>query len=164
MSFLHSSPLPYSNLPSLSPGILSLTTPTNHFFLTPHPLPYSSHPSLSPGIHLQTIHHNTHILAWWYTCRNVTWLFFLRRMKKNCNRKYINQVPFIWRKVVLGRNVISLPEIAFSLRCRRNLNTVSNVCEATPISLFWASKGLTGLPEMRDEFPSNLIAILTMAF
>ena len=164
MSFLHSSPLPCSNLPSFSPGILSLTTPTNRFFLTPHPLPYSSHPSLSPGIHLQTIHHNTHILAWWYTCRNVTWLFFLRRMKKNCNRKYINQVPFIWRKVVPGRNVISLPEIAFSLRCRRNLNTVSNVCEATPISLFWASKGLTGLPEMRDEFPSNLIAILTMAF
>ena len=47
-----------------------------------------------------------------------------------------------------------------SLRHRRNLNSVSNVCEAAPISLFWAPNGLNELP----EFPFNLIGKSTMAF
>ena len=46
------------------------------------------------------------------------------------------------------------------LRHRRNLTSVSNVCEAAPISLFWAPNGLNELP----EFPFNLIGKSTMAF
>ena len=51
-----------------------------------------------------------------------------------------------------------------SLRCRRNLTPASNVCEVAPISLFWASNRLNKLPEMRCEFPFNLIGKLTMGF
>ena len=46
-----------------------------------------------------------------------------------------------------------------SLRHRRNLASVSNVCEAASRSLFWAN-GLNELP----EFPFNLIGKSTMAF
>ena len=52
----------------------------------------------------------------------------------------------------------------FSLRRRRNLTPVSNVCEAAPISLFSAPNGLNNLPEMRFRFPFNLIGESTMAF
>ena len=34
-----------------------------------------------------------------------------------------------------------------SLHCRYNLTPVSNICEAAPISLFWALSGLNELPE-----------------
>ena len=44
-----------------------------------------------------------------------------------------------------------------SLRHRSNLTPVSNVCKAEPISLFWAPNGLNESPEMRFEFPFNLI-------
>ena len=43
------------------------------------------------------------------------------------------------------------------------LTAVSNVYEAAPISLFWAHNRFNELPEMRFEFPSNLIGKLTMA-
>jgi len=33
------------------------------------------------GTYLAAIHQLMIIVEWWYTCRNVTWLFFLRRMK-----------------------------------------------------------------------------------
>ena len=36
-----------------------------------------------------------------------------------------------------------------NLRHRRNLTPVSNVCEASPRSLLWASYGLNELPEVR---------------
>ena len=49
-----------------------------------------------------------------------------------------------------------------SLRCRRNLTPASNVCEVAPISLFWASNRLNKLPEMRCEFPFNLISIYSI--
>ena len=51
-----------------------------------------------------------------------------------------------------------------SLRRRRNLISVSNVCETAPISLFWAPKGLNELPEVRYEFPFILIGKATMRF
>ena len=51
-----------------------------------------------------------------------------------------------------------------SLLRRRNLTPVSNVFEAAPISLFSARPGLSELPEMRFEFPFDLIGELTMAF
>ena len=38
-----------------------------------------------------------------------------------------------------------------SLRCRRNFISVSNVCEAAPISLFWEPKRPNELPEIRFE-------------
>ena len=36
-----------------------------------------------------------------------------------------------------------------NLSHRRNLTPVSNVCEASPRSLFWTSYGLNELPEVR---------------
>ena len=54
--------------------------------------------------------------------------------------------------------------ISCSLRCRRNLTPVSNVCEAAPKSLVWAPNGLNELTELRFEFPFNLIGKSTMAF
>ena len=50
-----------------------------------------------------------------------------------------------------------------SLRRRRNLTLVSNVCETVPISLFWVPNGLNELPEVRFEFLFNLIARSTIA-
>ena len=43
------------------------------------------------------------------------------------------------------------------------ISLVGNV-EAEPISLFWASSGLNQLPEVRFEFPFNMIGKSTMAF
>ena len=54
--------------------------------------------------------------------------------------------------------------VLISLRRRRNLTTVSNVCEAAPISLFWAANALNELPEVRFEFPFILIGKSTIAF
>ena len=50
-----------------------------------------------------------------------------------------------------------------SLRRRRDLTPVSNVCETAPKYLFSAPKGLNQLPEA-FEFPLNLIGKSTMAF
>ena len=50
-----------------------------------------------------------------------------------------------------------------TLRRRRNLSLVNNVCETAPISLFWALNGLNELPEVRFEFLLNLIGKSTMA-
>ena len=46
----------------------------------------------------------------------------------------------------------------------RNLISVSDVCEAAPISLFWVPNGLNELPEERFEFLFILIGQSTMAF
>ena len=54
--------------------------------------------------------------------------------------------------VALTKN-LSLP----SLRRRRTLTLVSNICEEEPISLFWAPNGL-------HELPFILIGKLTIAF
>ena len=54
--------------------------------------------------------------------------------------------------------------VPVSLRRRRNLTTVSNVCEAAPISLFWVPNALNELPEVRFEFPFKLIGKSTTAF
>ena len=51
-----------------------------------------------------------------------------------------------------------------SLRRRRNLTPVSDVCEAAPRSLFCAPNGLKELPEMCFEFPFILIGKCTKAF
>ena len=51
-----------------------------------------------------------------------------------------------------------------SLRCRRNLTSVSNVCEAAPISMLQAPNGLNELPEVRVEFTFILIDQSAMAF
>ena len=52
--------------------------------------------------------------------------------------------------------------MASSLHRRRHVTPVSNVCVAAPISLFWVPNGLNELPEMRFEFPFNLIGKSTM--
>ena len=51
-----------------------------------------------------------------------------------------------------------------SLHSSRNLTTVSNICEAVLISLFWAPNGLNKLSQICFKFPSNLIGKLTMEF
>ena len=56
------------------------------------------------------------------------------------------------------------PPRLFTLRRRRNVTMVNNVCEATPRSLFWALKGLNEFPEVCFEFPFILIGKSTMAF
>ena len=50
-----------------------------------------------------------------------------------------------------------------TLRRRHNLTLVINVCDTAPISIFWALNGLNELPEVRFEFPFNLIGRSTMA-
>ena len=57
-----------------------------------------------------------------------------------------------------------IQQTALSLRHRRNLTSVSNVCEAAPMSLSWALNGLNELPEVRFEFLFILIGKSTMAF
>ena len=52
--------------------------------------------------------------------------------------------------------------MASSLHRRRHVTPVSNVCVAAPISLFWVPNGLNELPEMRFEFPFNLIGKSTV--
>ena len=42
-----------------------------------------------------------------------------------------------------------IQQTALSLRHRRNLTSVSNVCEAAPMSLSWAPNGLNELPFQR---------------
>ena len=54
--------------------------------------------------------------------------------------------------------------MASSLLRRPYLIPVSKVCEAAPISLFWLPSGLNELPEMRVEFPFNLVGKFTIAF
>ena len=52
----------------------------------------------------------------------------------------------------------------YTLRRERNLALLSNVCEAAPISLFWAPNGVNELPEMRFAFPLVLTGQWAMAF
>ena len=51
-----------------------------------------------------------------------------------------------------------------SLRRRRKLTSVINVCNAAPRSLFWVLNGLNEVPEVRFEFPFIVIGKSTMAF
>ena len=44
-----------------------------------------------------------------------------------------------------------------SLRADDNETLISTVCEAAQRSLFWTPNGLNELPEVRFEFPFNLI-------
>ena len=53
---------------------------------------------------------------------------------------------------------------SYSLRHRRNLNFVSKVCKAAPISLFWVTNGLNESPVVRFKSPFILIDKSTMAF
>lgn len=41
----------------------------------------------SPGSHLAPAQPMKNMAVWWYTCKNETWVFFLRRMKKICRWK-----------------------------------------------------------------------------
>ena len=59
---------------------------------------------------------------------------------------------------------LNIPALNGSLRCRRNLTPVSNVCEAAPKSLFCAPNGLNELPEVCFQFPFILIGKWTKAF
>ena len=54
--------------------------------------------------------------------------------------------------------------LSCSLRRRLNLTLVGYAFEAAPRSFFRARKGFNELPEMRFEFPSNLIGKSAMAF
>ena len=54
--------------------------------------------------------------------------------------------------------------VLLSLRRRCNLTPVSNVCEAALKSMHRDPTDSTNLPEVRFQFPFNLIRKLTMAF
>jgi len=54
--------------------------------------------------------------------------------------------------------------VTSSLRRRRILTSVSNVCEEALMSLFWAPKELNELPEERFEFPFILFGKSTLAW
>ena len=54
--------------------------------------------------------------------------------------------------------------ITLSLRRRVNPAPVSNVWEAAPITLLWATDALNELPEVRFEYLFNLIGKSTMGF
>ena len=56
------------------------------------------------------------------------------------------------------------PPTLSSLRGRRNVTVVSNVCEAAPRSSFWVPNGLNEFPEVCFEFPFILTGKSTMAF
>ena len=45
----------------------------------------------------------------------------------------------------------------YSLRADNNLTLISTVCEAAQRTLFWTPNELNELPEVRFEFPFNLI-------
>ena len=62
--------------------------------------------------------------------------------------------------VTAGLNSQKVGELG-SLCRRLDLSPVSNVCEAVPMSLFWAPNGLNELPEIRFEFPFKLTGELT---
>ena len=52
----------------------------------------------------------------------------------------------------------------YGLRHRCNLTSVSKVCDAAPISLFWPPTGFNELSEVRVKLPFILIGKSTMAF
>ena len=62
------------------------------------------------------------------------------------------------------RSPIVLCHTDFSLRRRRNLTSVSDVCEAAVISCWGPGNGINELLEVRSEFPFILIGKLPMAF
>ena len=51
-----------------------------------------------------------------------------------------------------------------SLRRRRKLTSVFNICKAAPRSLFWVLNGLDEVPKVRFEFPFIVFGKSTMAF
>ena len=51
-----------------------------------------------------------------------------------------------------------------SLRRRRYLTSVSDVCEVAPRSLFWTPNGLKEIQQVRFEFSLIMTAKWTMAF
>ena len=55
---------------------------------------------------------------------------------------------------------VTISAIFFSLACVAEVilpRLYNNVCEAASRSLFWTTNGLNELPEVRFEFPFNLI-------
>ena len=60
-----------------------------------------------------------------------------------------------WRQRTPARPLVH--SVGVSLRADDNLTLISTVCEAAQRSLFWTSNGLNELPEVRFEFPFNLI-------
>ena len=85
------------------------------------------------------------------------WRIMGTTTKTVTGRQSYHQIPGVSREKLIVMH-------ASSLRRRSNLTLVSNVREAVPRSLFWASNGLNELPEVRIEFPVDLIGKSTMAF
>ena len=85
--------------------------------------------------------------------------FFQRKLGPvSCN-------PWDWEGDMLFASfAVAQVRLCFSLRPRRNLISVSNVCEAAPRFLSYVPNELDELLEMRLEFLFNLISKLIMAF
>ena len=84
----------------------------------------------------------------------------------NWDSLFMDRDSWFFTRRFPGRTISICNKVTANPSLRRicNLTLVSNVCEAAPISLFWAPKGLLDLPEMRFEFSFNLIGKSTMAF
>ena len=83
-----------------------------------------------------------------------------------CGFRIIWRVMEISEGVICqGRNTLldlhnssfSISQFHLSLRADDNQTLISTVCEAAQRSLFWTPNGLNELPEVRFEFPFNLI-------
>ena len=85
---------PHTHSPGVACASMSTMTPDNDDDnawqtgpLWPHgmgPIKAVVYSHCPMGTYLAAIHQLMIIVEWWYTCRNVTWLFFLRRMKNTC--------------------------------------------------------------------------------
>ena len=84
-------------------------------------------------------------------------------MREGCIRRLVIVFQF-FRDLQLKRFWATHVNRKCSLRRMRNSTPVSNIGEAAPISLFCAPIGPNELPEIRFEFPFNLIGRWTMAF
>ena len=66
--------------------------------------------------------------------------------------------------VLFGRIYTKLAKVCYRLRRRHNQTPSDIFSTAVTISLFWAPKELSELPEMSFKVPLNLIGKLTTAF
>lgn len=90
----------------------------------------------------------------------VSWKSFKTEGPKKCLSKQMH----MFYHVLFRRICTKLAKVYYRLR-RRHSQTPSNIFStAVTISLFWAPKELSELPEMRLKVPFNLIGKLTTAF
>jgi len=120
----------------------------------------------NPNLQVATMHEQ-HLLyvastVWSYTKNE----WNAQKQSDHANLDLLSLV--IWSRVFghLSRGKLSKVHhcIVASLCRRCNLTSVSNICKAAPLSLFWAHSGLKELQAERFEFPFILIDKSITAF